>query len=79
MRGMVQQVVMTMLVVCLGQQHGDFEYSDIIPIRKDFESPIFIRYYDLLGKELKSEPNTGHFIQVISYKYRTEYNRVYKI
>jgi hypothetical protein len=59
--------------------NGDFEYSDIIPIRKDFESPISIRYYDLLGKELKSEPNTGHFIQVISYKYRTEYNRVYKI
>lgn len=58
---------------------GEFEYSDIIPIRKDFESPISIRYYDLLGKELKSEPNTGHFIQVISYKYRTEYNRVYKI
>jgi len=59
--------------------NGNFEYSNIISIIKESESPISIKYYDLLGKELKSEPNTGHFIQVISYKYRTEYNRVYKI
>jgi|SaaInlV_165m_DNA_1040744.scaffolds.fasta_scaffold04267_4 hypothetical protein len=57
--------------------NGDFEYFNIISINKDSESPISIKYYNILGKELKYEPNTGYSIQVISYKYRTEYNRVY--
>jgi hypothetical protein len=59
--------------------NGLFEYSNVISISKHEDKVINIRYYDLLGKELPSEPTTGLFIKIIEYQYRKEYLRIFKL
>ena len=58
--------------------NGNSEYSNIISISKKEDKIIGYRYYDLLGKELPSEPTNGLFIKVTEYQYRTEYMRIFK-
>lgn len=57
---------------------GNFEYSNIISISKKEDKILDIKYYDLLGKELPSEPTNGLFIKIIQYEYRTEHMRIFK-
>lgn len=59
--------------------NGLFKYTNIISISRQDDKVINVKYYDVLGKELQSEPETGLFIKIMEYQYRTEYLRIFKL
>jgi hypothetical protein len=56
---------------------GEYKYSDIISVSREGE--IVIGYYDLIGRELQEEPNSGIYIKVIKDGLKTDYKKIFKL
>ncbi len=60
---------------------GKWEFSNIISVSKNIDDEdrvVKIRYCNILGEEILQEPESGIYIKVIEYNWKTEYNKIWK-
>jgi hypothetical protein len=57
---------------------GQYEYSNIISVNKK-DDILSVKYYDLTGRELQEEPNSGIYIKLTIGEFKTEYERIFKL